>query len=54
MLGLNNDEPQEIVENFVNTFGLTFPILLDAGETYGPDDHRPHQFGLWFGGRWDH
>jgi len=41
VLGLNNNEPQAIVEAFANTFGLTFPILLDAGETYGQYGQSP-------------
>lgn len=41
MLGLNNNEPQSIVETFANTFGLTFPILLDAGEAYGEYGQSP-------------
>ncbi len=41
VLGLNNNEPQAIVENFAHTFGLTFPILLDAGEAYGQYGQSP-------------
>ena len=41
MLGLNNNEPQAIVEAFASTFGLTFPILLDAGEAYGQYGQSP-------------
>jgi hypothetical protein len=41
VLGLNNNEPMEIVEAFANTFGLTFPILLDAGEAYGEYAQSP-------------
>ena len=41
MLGLNNNEPQAIVELFANTFGLTFPILLDAGQAYSEYHQSP-------------
>jgi len=41
VLGLNNNEPQAIMEAFASTFGLTFPILLDAGESYGQYSQSP-------------
>jgi hypothetical protein len=41
VLGLNNNEPQAIVEAFANTFGLTFPILLDAGQAYSEYHQSP-------------
>ena len=41
MLGMNNNEPQAIVEEFADTFGLTFPILLETGESYGQYNQSP-------------
>ena len=35
ILGINFSEPQQVVEDFVETFGVTFPVLLDpAGGVY--------------------
>lgn len=35
VLGINFRESQEVVEDFIQTFGVTFPILLDdMGEVY--------------------
>ena len=38
---MNNNEPQAIVEEFADTFGLTFPILLEAGVAYGQYSQSP-------------
>ncbi len=41
MLGLNSNEPQAIVEAFTNTFGMTFPILLNAGQAHSDYGQSP-------------
>jgi thiol-disulfide isomerase/thioredoxin len=62
LIGINQEESREIVQPFVDEFGLTFPIWLDHDSlaqlqfktTYLPSSYVIDQTGrvrmLWFGG----
>jgi peroxiredoxin len=43
VLGINFDEPEALVQSFVDDFGITFPILLDPGGQIG-DLYRVYAF----------